>query len=141
SRFCLPSPEVDRLSPLNMLTAGYPSAVVAQALALSGINFSLDAACASSLYAVRLACEYLLTGKSDLMLAGAISCTDPLMTHLAFSLFQAYPEDGNSCPLDQSSGGLMTGRRGGNVGPQTPPRCRARRRQNLRHDFGRGSVE
>ncbi|MGV0024446.1 PfaB family protein [Phormidesmis priestleyi] len=103
----LPCP--DQMSILNGLTAGYPSAIVAQALGLSGINFSLDAACASSLYAVKLACHYLSSGKADLMLAGAVSCTDPFMTHTAFSLFQAYSDDGISRPLDQGSGGLMTG--------------------------------
>lgn len=104
----LPLP--DNISPLNILTAGYPSAIVAQALSLSGINFSLDAACASSLYAIRLACEYLRFGKADLMLAGAISCTDPFMTHSVFSLFQAYPEDdGKGRPLNKSSNGLMSG--------------------------------
>jgi PfaB family protein len=103
----LPLPE--NLSPLNILTAGYPSAIVAQALSLSGINFSLDAACASSLYAIRLACDYLIFHKADLMLAGAISCTDPFMTHSVFSLFQAYQDDGVSRPFDKSSGGLMSG--------------------------------
>ncbi len=103
----LPCPDV--MSMLNGLTAGYPSAVAAQALGLGGINFSLDAACASSLYAVKLACYYLSSGKADLMLAGAVSCTDPFMTHTAFSLFQAYSDDGISRPLDQGSGGLMTG--------------------------------
>ncbi len=103
----LPCPET--LSMLNGLTAGYPSAVAAQALGLGGVNFSLDAACASSLYAVKLACHYLSSGKADLMLAGAVSCTDPFMTHTAFSLFQAYSDDGISRPLDQGSGGLMTG--------------------------------
>ncbi|MBV9389117.1 MAG: PfaB family protein [Chroococcidiopsidaceae cyanobacterium CP_BM_ER_R8_30] len=103
----LPSP--DNISPLNILTAGYPSAVVAQALSLSGINFSLDAACASSLYAIKLACDYLVFGKANLMLAGGVSCTDPYMTHTVFSLFQAYPEDGISRPLDSSSAGMMTG--------------------------------
>jgi PfaB family protein len=103
----LPCP--DAMSVMNGLTAGYPSSVVAQALGLAGINFSLDAACASSLYAVKLACHYLSSGKADLMLAGAVSCTDPFMTHTAFSLFQAYSDDGISRPLDQASGGLMTG--------------------------------
>jgi PfaB family protein len=102
-------PTNNDVSALNILTAGYPSAIIAQALSLSGINFSLDAACASALYAVRLACQYLVTGKADLMLAGAISCTDPFMTHSTFSLFQAYPEEGFGCPLDRFSPGLMTG--------------------------------
>lgn len=102
-------PSSHALSVLNIFTSGYPSAIAAQALGLGGIHFSLDAACASALYAVKLACNYLLAGKTDLMLAGAISCTDPFMTHTAFSLFQAYSEDGVSRPLDISTGGLMTG--------------------------------
>jgi PfaB family protein len=112
----LPLP--DNLSPLNWLTAGYPSAVIAHALSLSGINFSLDAACASSLYAIKLACNQLRARKADLMLAGGISCTDPFMTHTAFSLFQAYPDDGESSssrPLDKSSKGLMTAEGAGMV--------------------------
>jgi acyl transferase domain-containing protein len=103
----LPSPE--SLSLLNVLTTGYPSAIVAQALALAGINFSFDGACSSPLYAIRMACQYLLTGKADLMLAGSISAADPLLIHTLFSLFQAHSEDGSARPLDQSSSGLLTG--------------------------------
>jgi PfaB family protein len=90
--------------------SGYPAAAVAEALGLSGASFALDAACASSLYAVRLACEYLLAGKSDMMLAGAVSAADPLFIHIGFSIFQAYPEEGRtSAPLDADSGGLVAG--------------------------------
>jgi PfaB family protein len=96
-------------SVLNLLTSGYPSAVIAQALSLSRINFSLDAACSSSLYAVKLACEYLLAGKAEMMLAGAVSGTDPLSAHTAFSIFQAYPDDETTRPFDKNSGGLVTG--------------------------------
>jgi len=65
--------------------SGYPAALIAEALSLSGVHFSLDAACASSLYAVKLACDYLLSGKADLMLAGAVSAADPLFIHVGFS--------------------------------------------------------
>lgn len=97
------------VNPLNMLTAGYPATIAAQALALGGTSFALDAACASSLYAMELACHYLLSGKADLMLAGAVSCSDPFVTHMAFSTFQAYPNDGIGRPLDKTSTGLLTG--------------------------------
>ncbi len=77
---------------------------------MSGVHFSLDAACASSLYAVKLACDYLLSGKADMMLAGAVSAADPLFIHVGFSIFQAYPEEGEtSAPLDERSGGLVAG--------------------------------
>ncbi|AFY47240.1 polyketide synthase family protein [Nostoc sp. PCC 7524] len=103
------------LSPLNALLSGYPAALIAQALSLSGINFSLDAACASSLYAIKLACDYLLSGKADLMLAGAVSCADPLFIHMGFSIFQAYPENSVTRPLDKSSGGLISAEGAGMV--------------------------
>lgn len=95
--------------PANALVAGYPSALVAQALGLGGSHFSLDAACASSCYSVKLACDYLHTGKSDLMLAGAVSASDPFFVNMGFSIFQAYPSDNKSAPLDKSSGGLFAG--------------------------------
>ncbi len=97
------------LSPYNLMTFGYPAAFVSQALALGGVNFALDAACASSLYAVKMAGQYLLTGKADLMLAGAVSRADPFFINMGFSIFQAYPENGASTPLNKASGGLVAG--------------------------------
>lgn len=95
------------IDPRNALISGYPPAVVAEALALGGAAFAIDAACASSLYAVDLACCYLQSHSADLMLAGAVSCADPLFIHLGFSIFQAYPENGQSRPLDKTSTGLI----------------------------------
>ena len=94
----------------NGRISGHPAAVIAEALSLSGPFFSLDAACASSLYAVKLACDYLLAGKADMMLAGAVSAADPFFVSTGFSIFQAYPEEGQeSAPLDERSGGLVAG--------------------------------
>ena len=52
------------------LQSGLP-ALLARALHLDMGAFALDAACASSLYAIRLACDALHDGRADLMLAGA----------------------------------------------------------------------
>jgi PfaB family protein len=94
----------------NTLVAGYPAAIVAEALGLDGPAFALDAACASSLYSVKMACRYLETGQADLMLAGAVSAADPFFIHMGFSIFQAYPGEGSaSRPLDRSSRGLYSG--------------------------------
>lgn len=100
---------------VNALASGYPTALIAQALGLGGSHFSLDAACASSLYAVKLACDYLLSGKADLMLAGGISRADHLFLSAGFSTFHAYPQNGQSNPLDRNSGGLTTGEGAGMV--------------------------
>src|SRR5205823_894326 len=48
-----PAPTVD---PLNRFAVGLPAGLLAQALGLGGGSLTLDAACASSLYALKLAC-------------------------------------------------------------------------------------
>ena len=95
--------------PDNALVAGYPSALLAKATGLGGAHFSLDAACASSCYSVKLACDYLQTGKADMMLAGAVSAADPLFVNMGFSIFQAYPANNIHAPFDQNSQGLFAG--------------------------------
>ena len=93
----------------NAMISGLPTAIIAQALSLSNIHFSIDAACSSPQYAARLASHYLWTHKADLMLAGGISCADPLFLRMLFSGIQGYPEDNDiSRPLDKTSRGMLT---------------------------------
>jgi PfaB family protein len=100
----------ERPAPLSGDISGQPAGLVAEALGLGGPRLALDAACASSLYALGLACDYLAAGKADLMLAGAVSCADPLFVLTGFSIFQAYPPAGAaSRPLDRTSRGLTAG--------------------------------
>jgi PfaB family protein len=100
---------VDENDLANGSIASYPATVVAQALNLHGGSFALDAACATSLYSIKLACAYLLSAKTDLMLAGAVSAADPWFVAMGFSTFNAFPENVASRPLDKSSTGLNTG--------------------------------
>ncbi len=91
----------------NGLVAGYPSALLAKASGLGGTHLSLDAACASACYSTKLACDYLHTGKADMMLAGAVSAADSLFVNMGFSIFQAFPENDRHAPLDKDSQGLF----------------------------------
>lgn len=93
----------------NALVAGYPAALLAKAAGLGGSHFALDAACASSCYSVKLACDYLHTGKADMMLAGAVSGSDPMFVNMGFSIFQAYPANNIHAPFDKNSQGLFAG--------------------------------
>lgn len=96
------------VSPLNTHISGLPAAIVAQGLRLGGAHFALDAACASSLYAIKLACDYLQTGRADMMLAGAVSASDPLNISMGFSIFHALPQTHeDSRPLNRGSKGLV----------------------------------
>ncbi len=102
--------DYQRLSIDNMLSPGHPAAVVASLLKLGGTHFALDAACASSLYAVGLACKYLASGAADMMLAGAVSAADPVFVNMGFAHLGGYPTpDKQSLPLDADSDGLVAG--------------------------------
>ena len=95
--------------PANGAAAHNASKLVADALGLGSAQLSLDAACASSVYSLKLACDYLNTGKADMMLAGAVSGADPFFINMGFSIFHAYPDHGVSAPFDSNSKGLFAG--------------------------------
>ncbi len=86
-----------------------PAALVASALNLGGGSFTLDAACASSLYAVKLACDALLDRRADLMLAGGVSQPDCLYTQIGFSQLKALSPSGRCAPFDRTADGLVVG--------------------------------
>lgn len=107
--FNLPSATIKRKASLyNGMISSFPAALVAQTFSLSNINFCIDAACSSSFYTIKLASHYLWTHQADLMVAGAICCTDPLSLRMGFSIIQAYPDNGISRPFDKSSRGIIT---------------------------------
>lgn len=97
------------LNVANGAVAHTASKLVSDALGLGGTQLSLDAACASSVYALKLACDYLTTGKADMMFAGAVSGADPFFINMGFSIFHAYPDHGISAPFDSNSKGLFAG--------------------------------
>jgi len=86
-----------------------PAAVLARALGLEGGSFTLDAACASALYAVKLACEHLNLGKADMMVAGGVSRPDALYTQIGFSQLSALSPSGRCAPFDRTADGLVVG--------------------------------
>ena len=95
--------------PMNRCVPGLPAGAVAQALELGGSAFCLDAACASSLYALKLACDELAAGRADAMLAGGLSRPDSLYTQMGFSQLQALSPRGRCAPFDESADGLVVG--------------------------------
>jgi 3-oxoacyl-(acyl-carrier-protein) synthase/3-hydroxymyristoyl/3-hydroxydecanoyl-(acyl carrier protein) dehydratase len=87
--------------------SGLPAHLVAQNLGLDGRAWALDAACASSLYALEMACQQLRDGEADLMLAGAVSCADDLFIHVGFCALKAMSPGGQSRPFHASADGLV----------------------------------
>ena len=103
-----PSPPV-RFEPRNAFPAGLPAAIVAEAYGLGGVSYTLDAACASSLYALKLAVDELRSGRADAMLTGGVSRPDALYTQMGFSQLRALSPRGRAAPLDHRADGLIVG--------------------------------
>jgi acyl transferase domain-containing protein/3-hydroxymyristoyl/3-hydroxydecanoyl-(acyl carrier protein) dehydratase len=95
--------------PLNRYVAGLPAGLLAHALGLGGGSCTLDAACASSLYAIKLAADQLLAGRADAMLTGGLSRPDPLYTQMGFSQLRALSRRGICSPFDAAGDGLVVG--------------------------------
>jgi acyl transferase domain-containing protein/3-hydroxymyristoyl/3-hydroxydecanoyl-(acyl carrier protein) dehydratase len=96
-------------SPRNWEIAGLPATILARALGLSGVAYTLDAACASSLYALKLACEELLAERADVMVAGGLSRPDGQYTQMGFAQLQALSKGGRCAPLSAAADGLVVG--------------------------------
>lgn len=101
--------------PLNRYVVGMPAGLLAQALGLGGGTRTLDAACASSLYALKLACDELHAGRADAMLAGGVSRPDSLYTQMGFAQLRALATSGRCTPFDAAASGLIVGEGAGVV--------------------------
>jgi len=104
-----------RTHPLNAKVTALPASLLAKALGLGGGSYTLDAACASSLYALKLACDELAAGRADAMLAGGVSRPDCLYTQMGFTQLRALSPSGRCAPFDESSDGLVVGEGAGLV--------------------------
>lgn len=91
----------------HRFTAGSLAGQVAKALGANGLFFALDAACASSLYALHFACHQLREGRADLMLVGAANHADDLFLHMGFTALQALSPSGQSRPFHRDADGLI----------------------------------
>lgn len=97
----------EAVSPVNRFCSGYPAHLAASALGLTGDAYSLDAACASSLYAIKLACDQLQDRRADLMVAGAVNRADDLFIKIGFCALSAMSRAGVSRPFDKNADGLL----------------------------------
>ena len=88
---------------------GLPASILAKGLGLGGGSYTLDAACASSLYAVKLACDELHAFRADAMLAGGVSRPECLYTQVGFSQLRALSPSGRCAPFDEKADGLVVG--------------------------------
>lgn len=82
---------------------------VANRLDLQGVNFSVDAACASSLAALNVGVKQLRDRDADLALVGAIDGTNNAVSFMAFAQTHALSPRGRCRPFDDSADGISIG--------------------------------
>lgn len=82
---------------------------IANRLDLGGANYTVDAACASSLTAVDVACKELVTGTSDLVLCGGADLHNGINDYLLFASVHALSPTGRSATFDRTADGIALG--------------------------------
>jgi acyl transferase domain-containing protein/3-hydroxymyristoyl/3-hydroxydecanoyl-(acyl carrier protein) dehydratase len=101
--------EVTRTEALASRVDGLPAALLAAEMGFGGDSFTLDAACASSIYAVKLACDALAAGRADMVVSGGVSRPECLYSQTGFSQLQALSPSGRCAPFDRRADGLVVG--------------------------------
>jgi acyl transferase domain-containing protein/3-hydroxymyristoyl/3-hydroxydecanoyl-(acyl carrier protein) dehydratase len=97
------------LEPVDNRVTALPAALLAAGLGFGGGSFTLDAACASTLYALKLAADALVEGRAEAVLAGGLSRPDPFYTQMGFAQLRALSPSGRSYPFDERAAGLVVG--------------------------------
>ncbi|MGK5531742.1 SDR family NAD(P)-dependent oxidoreductase [Streptomyces sp. URMC 129] len=82
---------------------------IANRLDLGGANYTVDAACASSLAALDAACKELTAGSSDLVLCGGADLHNSVNDYLLFASVGALSPTGRSRTFDADADGIALG--------------------------------
>lgn len=87
----------------------YLATRVAYKLGLTGPAMTVQTACSTSLLAVHLACQSLLSGECDVALAGGVSINVPLQNGYLHDPGGILSSDGHCRPFDADAGGTVIG--------------------------------
>ncbi|MFC3899220.1 SDR family NAD(P)-dependent oxidoreductase [Lentzea rhizosphaerae] len=82
---------------------------VANRLDLGGANYTVDAACASSLAALDVACKELVGGTSDMVLCGAVDLHNSAHDYQMFASVKALSAKGRCATFDSTADGIALG--------------------------------
>ncbi|WP_189135344.1 type I polyketide synthase, partial [Wenjunlia tyrosinilytica] len=91
------------------MLANVISGRIANRLDLGGANYTVDAACASSLAAVDVACKELTAGTSDLVLCGGADLHNGINDYVLFSSVHALSPTGRCRAFDSEADGIALG--------------------------------
>ncbi|MEO1324509.1 MAG: beta-ketoacyl synthase N-terminal-like domain-containing protein, partial [Pseudomonadota bacterium] len=91
----------------SVLNASLPPHLISTELGLSGPAYALDAACASSLYAIEIGCRRLQARQIDCALIVGVNAADNLILHIGFDALHALSPTGRSRPFVAGADGLV----------------------------------
>ena len=80
---------------------------IANRLDFGGVNFTVDAACGSSLAAITLATQELESGRSNVAIAGGVDTVQGPFGYLCFSKTQALSPQGKARTFDRDADGIV----------------------------------
>ena len=94
----------------SMFTDTEPARLIAQKRGFGGPAVMFSAACATPLYAMKIASIYLNSGEADMIIAGSHCANDSDESSCGlFDTFGILCESGQSRPLNKQSNGIVTG--------------------------------
>ncbi|MDH6306519.1 acyl transferase domain-containing protein/NAD(P)H-dependent flavin oxidoreductase YrpB (nitropropane dioxygenase family)/NAD(P)-dependent dehydrogenase (short-subunit alcohol dehydrogenase family)/acyl carrier protein [Parabacteroides sp. PF5-5] len=82
---------------------------IANRLNLGGRNYTVDAACASSLAAMDVACQELVSNRSDMVIAGGADFHNGINDYLMFSSTYALSKKGKPASFSNEADGIVLG--------------------------------
>ena len=82
---------------------------IANRFDLGATNCTVDAACASSLAAIKMSVSELLEGRADLMISGGCDAENTILMYMCFSKTMAFSKSGVIRPFDADADGTLIG--------------------------------
>ncbi|MFT6986726.1 MAG: polyketide-type polyunsaturated fatty acid synthase PfaA, partial [Psychromonas sp.] len=82
---------------------------IANRFDFGGTNCVVDAACAGSLAAIKMAVSDLLEYRSEMMISGGVCCDNSPFMYMSFSKTPAFTDGEDIRPFDETSNGMMIG--------------------------------
>jgi polyketide-type polyunsaturated fatty acid synthase PfaA len=76
---------------------------------LGGLNSVVDAACAASLSAIKMALSELVEGRCDMMLTGGVDTDNSPFMYMSFSKTPAFSKSGKITPFADDADGMLIG--------------------------------
>ena len=103
---------IESIDPFQLLISSdkdYLTTRVSYKLGLSGPSIAVQTACSTSLVAVHLACQSLLSGECDMALAGGVSVTVPQKSGYIYQEGSFLSPDGHCRAFDAEARGTVAG--------------------------------